>query len=71
MKSIEEFNDQRYLNNFEKIELIKGDAIKTIPNYLKNNKHLIIALLYIDFDVYEPAKIALRNFLPRIPKKEA
>lgn len=66
--SIDKYNNERYLNNFDKIELVKGDAVRTIPNYLKKNKHLIIALLFMDFDLYEPTKVALETFLPRIPK---
>lgn len=67
-KSIQVFDKNRFLNNKKKIQLVKGDAIKTIPIYLKNNKHLIISLLMIDFDIYEPCKVALDNFLPLMPK---
>ena len=28
----------------------------------------MIALLWLDFDTYEPTKIALKHFLPRMPK---
>jgi len=68
LSSIEKYNDERYLNKFEKIELIKGDAIQTIPKYLEKNKHLIVALLFLDFDIYDPTKVALKTLLPRIPK---
>jgi len=67
-KSIEVFNKNRFLNNKEKIEIVKGDATKTIPLYLKKNKHLLISLLMIDFDIYKPCKIALDNFLSHMPK---
>ena len=50
-----------------KIELIQGDATLTIPKYIEENPHLIISLLYLDFDLYEPTKIALQHFLPRVP----
>ena len=42
-----------------KIELIQGDATLTIPKYVEDNPHLIISLLYLDFDLYEPTKKAL------------
>jgi len=35
---------------------------------LKENPHLLVALLYLDFDLYEPTKKALELFLPRMPK---
>ena len=56
------------MNQFPKIELVKGDATQTIPEYVENNKHLIISLLFLDFDIYEPTKVALDHFLPRVPK---
>ena len=42
----------RAVSHIEKIELIKGDATKTIPDYVEKNEHLIIALLYLDFDIW-------------------
>lgn len=68
LTAIEAYNSERYLNMFEKIELVKGDAIETIPKYLEENKHLIVALLFMDFDLYEPTKVALKTLLPRVPK---
>ena len=63
-----EFDNNRFLNQFEKIEFVKGDACKTIPDYVKSNPHLIVSLLFLDFDLYEPTAVALEHLLPRIPK---
>ena len=63
-----EYNENRFLNNIDKIELIKGDANSTIPQYLEDNKHLLVSLLYLDFDIYEPTKTALSYFVPRMGK---
>ncbi len=65
---IEEFDKNRFLNQFNKIELIVGDACKTIPEYVERNPHLVVALLFLDFDLYEPTKVALEHFVKRIPK---
>lgn len=62
------YDDNRFLNQFDKIELVKGDATKTIKRYINNNPHILISLLFLDFDLYEPTKVALENFLPRMPK---
>ena len=35
---------------------------------MHRNPHTIVSLLYLDFDVYEPTRIALENFIPRMPK---
>ena len=36
--------------------------------YLKDNPHLVVSLLYLDVDLYEPTKIAIETFLPRMPR---
>ena len=58
----------RSIGHIPRVELVRGDAVRTIPKYLKDNQHLVVAMLYLDFDVYEPTKIALETFLPRMPK---
>lgn len=65
---ITEFNSNRFLNQFEKIELVKGDANITIPKYVDENKHLIVSLLFLDFDIYAPTKTALESLVNRMPK---
>ena len=51
------------LRNFE---LIEGDIRETLPEYVKNNPSLKIALLHIDVDVYEPSKVILEALWDRI-----
>ena len=67
-KCIEIYDSNRFLNHFPKVEIIKGDAIKTIPKYIKNNPSLVVSLLYLDFLLYEPTKIAIEKFVPKMPK---
>ena len=67
-EAIEEFDKNRFLNQFWKVQLVKGDACETIPQYVKENQHLLISLLVLDFDIYEPTKVALEQFLPRMCK---
>ena len=62
------FDMLRFKNHHKKIELVKGNFIETGKQYLKDNPHLVIALLYLDFDIYEPTKAALDLFYERIPK---
>ena len=66
--SIEILDMNRFNGHVNKVEIVKGDAIKTIPKYLEENKHTLVSLLYLDFDLYEPTKVALENFLPRMSK---
>lgn len=66
--AIDVYNLNRPLSHISKIELVKGDIAKTCEQYVKDNPHLVVSLLYLDVDLYEPTKILLKNFLPRMPK---
>jgi hypothetical protein len=52
----------------QKIELIKGNVVQTIPNYVKKHPKLKISLLNLDTDVYEPAVTILEYLYPKIVK---
>lgn len=58
----------RPLGHIPKIQLVAGDACATIKRYVEENPHLLISLLYLDFDLYEPTKAALEILLPRVVK---
>ena len=62
------YDSNRLINHINKIELVKGDATKTIPEYFRKNEHTVVSLLYLDFDIYKPTKVALENIVPRMPK---
>lgn len=65
---IAEFDETRLLKHQDKITLVQGDAMQTIPTFLKENPHVLVSLLYLDFDLYEPTLLALKEFLPRMPR---
>jgi len=65
---ISEYDNNRFLNQFQKVFLVKGDATQTIPEFVEKNSYLLVSLLFLDFDLYEPVKVALKYFLPRMPK---
>jgi len=50
------------------IKLIKGDVNETLPKFLNENKHIIVSLLYLDLDIYEPTKTCLKYLLPKMAK---
>lgn len=58
----------RFLGHVPKVKLIKGDATHTIPSFVQDNPHLLVSLLFMDFDLYEPTKAALEHLVPRMPK---
>ena len=53
---------------FGNYELIKGNILSTIDEYIEKHPHTRIALLHIDTDVYEPAKYALEKLYDRVVK---
>ncbi len=66
--AIKLFDQNRPIGHIPKVELIKGDATQIIPEYIEKHPYLLVSLLYLDFDIYEPTVVALENFLPRMPK---
>ena len=67
-RAVELFDRNRFIGHIPKVELVRGDARDTIPAYVEANPHLVVSLLYLDFDVYGPTKVALETFVPRMPK---
>lgn len=62
------YDTNRFLRHIPKVELIKGDICEILPQYLEAHPHLVVSLLYIDLDLYEPTKAALEHLVPRMPK---
>lgn len=62
------YDQNRFLGHIPKVELVRGDATETIPAFLETHPHLVVSLLFLDFDLYEPTRAALEHFLPRMPK---
>ncbi|MDX9964149.1 TylF/MycF/NovP-related O-methyltransferase [Desulfobacter postgatei] len=56
------------ISHKKKISIVKGDAVETFGDYLKNHPETIVAFAYFDFDLYKPTKECLRLLLPRITK---
>jgi len=69
IERLSEIHDStRFLGHVPKLSLIQGDATKTIPQFVEENPHLVVSLLFMDFDLYEPTRVALEHFLPRMPR---
>ena len=68
LRAVELFDFSRFLNHLPKVEVVKGDFALTAKQYLEDHPHLVVSCLYLDFDIYQPTKLALDLFLPRMPK---
>lgn len=56
------------LGHVQKSFLIKGDAADTVPHFLKQHPHQIIAMAIFDMDIYKPTKAVLEAIKPRLMK---
>lgn len=54
------------INHISKHDLIKGNVIETLPEYFKEHGDKLVALAYIDLDLYEPIKSVLDNISDKI-----
>lgn len=60
--------DARFLRQRDQVELVSGDITETVPAYLESHPEIVVALLYLDADLYDPTKACLTHLLPRMPK---
>jgi hypothetical protein len=68
LQLISEYDADRFLGHIAKVELIKGDIAKTLPEFMMRRQHLVVSLLFLDCDLYEPTRVALEQVRPRMPK---
>ena len=68
-KSISREQLKKVLENKEchfNIDLVKGDIVKTVPDFVKKNPNLKISLLNLDVDTFEPTVTILEHLFERI-----
>lgn len=58
----------RKLAQIPRVELVKGDICDTLPAMIERDKSMLVSLLHVDIDLYEPTKAAIATCLPRMPK---
>jgi hypothetical protein len=52
--------------HLKKYELVRGNVVQTIDQYLKDNPQTIIALAYFDLALYEPTRKCLEAIRPHL-----
>lgn len=62
------FDANRFIGHIEKVSLVKGDVAETVPAYLEREPQTVVSLLHLDLDLYEPTRVCIEHFLPRMPK---
>ncbi len=67
--SFEEITELLKKQNLQKnVEIVKGDILQTLDQYIEDNPHLKISLLHIDVDLYEPSKVILEKLYSKVTK---
>jgi hypothetical protein len=61
----EQLNPMSHLKRFE---LVKGDAVQTVPAWFEAHPEALVSLAIFDFDIYAPTKAALLAVKPRLFK---
>ena len=65
----EAMNHDRHLRHKNRIEFVKGDVCETIPQFVAaKGEGLRIALLNLDLDLYQPTRVALEHFVPKMAR---
>lgn len=67
-KAIHAFDMNRPLGHIPKIFLNKGRVEDTAIPFLETNPHILVSMLHLDVDLYEPTLHSLNTFLPRMSK---
>lgn len=62
-------NHDKHIRHIDRIEFFKGDVVETIPKFLdEKGNGLKVSLLNLDADLFEPTRVALEHFVPRMVK---
>lgn len=61
LKSVLEFKGQS-----KNVDIVEGNCLKSIPEYVKEHPELRISLLSVDMDTYESTQIILEHFFSRV-----
>jgi len=56
------------LSHIKKYEIVKGDAVKCIKEYLEKNPETVISLAYFDLDIYDPTRECLLAIKDRLTR---
>tara|TARA_B100000953_G_C17948122_1_gene399083 strand:+ start:83 stop:823 length:741 start_codon:yes stop_codon:yes gene_type:complete len=66
LKMIDIFEEDHFIPRKKRLELVKGDILKTVPKFVKDNPGLRISLLHLDCDLYEPTLCGLEHLYPLV-----
>jgi hypothetical protein len=56
------------MSHLKRFELVKGDAVRTVPAWFDAHPEAVVSLAIFDFDIYAPTRAALLAVKPRLFK---
>lgn len=68
LEAIRLYDSNRFIGHIGKVELVRGDVAQSVPDYLAREPQTVVSLLHLDLDLYEPTKLCIEQFVPRMPK---
>ncbi|MGH3864107.1 TylF/MycF/NovP-related O-methyltransferase [Actinokineospora sp.] len=57
-----------HLSHIRRTFIVQGDVRETLPRYLTDNPHTVVALAYFDLDLYEPTRDTIEAIRPYLTK---
>jgi hypothetical protein len=54
------------MSQIRKYELVPGDVTRTVPDYFRAHPECVVALAYLDMQLYEPTRAALEGIVPHL-----
>ncbi|MAH88344.1 MAG: dTDP-6-deoxy-L-hexose 3-O-methyltransferase [Kiloniella sp.] len=67
-QAIKDHDQDRFLGQVPRVELVAGDVEQTLPAFIQANPQLLVALVYVDLCLYRPTTAALQALWPLMPK---
>lgn len=68
LDAIQMFDEDRFIPQKKRIELIDGEIESTVPKFIADNPGVRFSLVHFDCDLYKPTKVSLECLWPRISK---
>ena len=65
---LEYHQSENPMSHIEHIELVEGDASRTVHDWLEANPEAVVALAYFDMQLYEPTRDCLAAIRPRLAR---
>ena len=64
--SVDNLSELLTKKNLSNFELIKGDIVHSLPEYLSKDQDIKFSFVNLDVDIYEPSKVILENIYERV-----